>query len=122
MCISVLYTIRLPLSAISYDITLPGLKTVSVEHLILQDMRIYQIIITIIKHKNDCHHYHHNDYYRKSKKNISIPQLNIITNYVLITSHPHSTLKYPDNSLSSCGIRLGTLNYRQRRRKQSWPT
>ena len=102
---------------------LPGLKTVSVEHLILHDLNIYQIIVTIIKHKNYSHYYHHNDYYRKPKTNIGIPQMHIITDYVLlITSHPHSTLKYPDNSLSSCGIQLRMLSYSQRRRKQSWPT
>lgn len=113
-----------PLSSLIWHHTiLPGLKTVSVEHHILHDLSIYQIIITIIKHKNYSHHYHNNNYYRKPKTIISIPQLHIITNYVLlITSHPHSTLKYPDNSLSSCGTRLRMLNYRQRRRKQSWPT
>lgn len=75
---------------------LPRLKTVSAEHLILHDLRIYQIIITITKHKNYCHHYYHNDYYCKPKTIIIIPQLNTITNYVLlITSHPQLNLTIP---------------------------
>ena len=73
-------------SAIRYDITPPELKTVSVEHLILHDLRIYQIIITIINLTNYFHHY---DYYRRPKTIIRVPLLNIITNYVLITFHPH---------------------------------